>query len=198
MKTYKIILDKNYKKGKLVKWSGGFSQLTLFISKTQKTIFIPTHNVNLKNNSELILGIQNQIVSHQDLKWWGTLKQQIDSWKKEQIGYYEQDIEIRGTGYKFEIESSFLTDNDNNLSLSAFSGFAENRLKIDLGKSHEYVLDIPAHIVFTRDKNMTKSIKGQSTNKQDLTQYLANIRKFFPLNAKQHGIVIGPLKFITY
>ena len=168
----KIYIEESLaKKGKLVKWSGGFSQLTLNITgQDSKTVFIPTHDVTL-NYPELILNSDRP----QDLKWWGTFKQEIDSWFKERSGNYTQEIEIRGTGYKFEIESQLLT--------------------IDLGKSHEFIYDVPSSIEFIKNKGDTKFLIGKSADKKVLTQYLANIKKLFPLNAKQHGIVLGKLNY---
>ena len=139
----------------------------------EKTVFIDSQNVTLKF-PHLILGSYKDITK-KELKWWGSLKQQIESWEKERTGYYQQEIEIKGTGYKFEIES--------------------NKLRIDLGRSHEYLLTIPNNITFSNDKNITKIIKGTSFNKKELTQYLANIRKLFPLNTKGHGMTISPIEY---
>ena len=75
-----------------------------------------------------------------------------------------QEIELSGTGYKFELE--------------------EGKLKIDIGKSHEYLLEVPSEIEFKQEKNMNKVLKGKSEDKQVLSQYLASIRGLFPLNNK--------------
>jgi len=178
MKTYKFQLGEEYSEGKLTKWSGGFTQLTLSFKDRkiqQKSIFFNSHNVTLKNPGLITLGTKS-LITKQELKWWGTLEQKINAWAKETQGYYEQEIEIKGTGYKFEIEPT--------------------ALKFDIGKSHEYSFDLPKNIEFAaKEKGMTKIVKGKSTNKQDLTQFLANIRKLFPLNIKQHGIVIKPITY---
>ncbi len=180
MKTQKfniIEMSPSLKDSKITlkKWSGRFSQLTVG-TEDQKSLFLPTHNVTFEY-PYIILGSEGPI-SRGDLKWWGTFKQLLDTWEKEKKGYYLQEIEVRGTGYKFEVEG--------------------NKLKIDLGKSHEYLWDIPSEVEFLKEKNMSKNLKGVSTDKNILSQYLANIRKLFPLNMKQHGIVLSPIKYVAH
>lgn len=173
MKTQTIKLNRNIKNIKLIKWSGNFSQLNITMIDPKypnKTIFLDTHHVNL-HYPELKLHSYNK----KDLKWWGSLKTQINSWDQEITGYFEKQIEIKGTGYKFELES--------------------NHLKLDLGKSHEYVFNIPSYITLSKDKNITKIIKAKSKNKKALTQYLAKIKEIFPLNTKEHGIVTTKTEF---
>ena len=162
----------------LKKWSGNFTQFIVEGKKEEETksLFLPTHNIAFEY-PYVILGSKEPI-TNAELKWWGTFKQLLDMWEKEKNGYYLQEIEVRGTGYKFEVEGS--------------------KLRIDLGKSHEYLWDIPSEIEFLKEKNMSKNLKGVSSDKIVLSQYLANIRKLFPLNMKQHGIVLSPMQYIKY